>query len=68
MEHIKLKVEGMSCNHCKTAIEHALKELGAKGEVDLDNKSVSVNYDQEKANVSLIKKQIEELGYDVVVR
>ncbi|RXT15338.1 copper chaperone CopZ [Ammoniphilus sp. CFH 90114] len=65
MTNVTLKVEGMSCGHCVTAVEGALKELGAQGKVDLSAKSVEVQYDESKVSLETIKEAIEDQGYDV---
>lgn len=61
-----LKVEGMSCGHCVKAVEGAVQEVGANGKVDLEKKTVSVEYDEGKVTLASIKEAIEEQGYDVV--
>ncbi|WP_019534671.1 copper ion binding protein [Paenibacillus ginsengihumi] len=66
MQHITLKVEGMSCGHCVSAVEGALKELGASGQVDLAAKTVTVQYDESKLQLDAIKAAIEDQGYEVV--
>ena len=66
MQNITLKVEGMSCGHCVNSIEGALKEIGAKGKVNLSNAKVDVEYDNEKLTLDAIKETIEEQGYTVV--
>ena len=32
---VKLKIEGMHCNHCAAKVEAALKALGCKAEIDV---------------------------------
>lgn len=66
MSNVKLKVEGMSCGHCVNSIEGALKKIGATAKVDLNAKSVSVDFDEAKLSLAAIKETIEEQGYDVV--
>jgi copper chaperone len=68
VEQITLKVEGMSCGHCKAAVEKALKGIaGVQGaEVDLDAKVVKVSYDADKTGKSDLTKAITDAGYDVV--
>lgn len=65
MKHVKLTVEGMSCNHCVVSIEGAVKELGAVGKVDLTNKTVDVTFDDAQVSLDKIKEAIEDQGYDV---
>ncbi|PKM88951.1 MAG: copper resistance protein CopZ [Firmicutes bacterium HGW-Firmicutes-12] len=65
MEQKVLQVEGMSCNHCKMNIEKALQGIGVKVNVDLESKSVSIEYDPLKIKVEQIINEIEEQGYTV---
>lgn len=66
MEKTVLKVEGMSCSHCVQAVEGTLREIGAKGEVDLESGTVQVEYDNARLSLQQIKDAIEEQGYTVV--
>lgn len=60
-------VEGMSCNHCKNAVESAVKALPgiAFAEVNLAAKNLTVEFDETKVTLSEIKKAVEEEGYTV---
>ncbi|MCZ8515043.1 copper chaperone CopZ [Paenibacillus filicis] len=66
MKNVTLKVEGMSCGHCVNSVEGAVKKLGASGKVDLNAKSVTVEFDESKVSLEAIKEAIEDQGYDVV--
>ncbi|THF72867.1 copper ion binding protein [Cohnella fermenti] len=66
MSNITLKVEGMSCGHCVSAVEGAVGKLGASAKVDLAGKSVAIEYDESKTSVASLKEAIEDQGYDVV--
>jgi copper chaperone len=66
MQNVTLQVEGMSCQHCVSSVEKALKEVGATGEVNLAAKSVAVQFNESKVKLEAIKEAIEEQGYDVV--
>lgn len=66
MEKSIIKVNGMSCNHCKMAIEKALKAIDVEAEVDLENKSVRVTYDSQKVDIAKIEDVIDDQGYEVV--
>ncbi len=67
-QQLVLKVEGMTCNHCKMAVEHAVRQLAGveSADVDLKNKTVTVRYDADKVSVQQMKEAIAEEGYDVV--
>ena len=65
MNQTILKVEGMTCNHCKMRAEKAL--LGVNGvekvKVDLETKEAIVTGDVKRAN---LVSAIEKAGYSVV--
>jgi copper chaperone len=65
MQTVKLNVEGMTCGHCVNSVEKAVKEIGAKANVDLGGKTVTVEYEESKVTIEAIKEAIEEQGYDV---
>lgn len=61
-------VEGMSCNHCKMAVE---KEVGAlpgmiSAQVELAEKKLKVEYDEEKTGPQAIRLAVEEAGFAAV--
>ncbi|PWK14479.1 copper chaperone CopZ [Tumebacillus permanentifrigoris] len=67
MEQITLKVEGMSCGHCKAAVESALQQAGVnQASVNLETGTVEVHYDPQKLSVGQLRDTIEDAGYDVV--
>jgi len=68
MEKLILKVDGMSCEHCKNAITKAVSALPGVSsvDIDLDKKTVTVQHDPALATLEKIKSAITELDYDVV--
>ncbi len=62
-----LTVEGMSCGHCKNAVEKAVKGLPgvSVAEVDLAAKSLIVEFDENVTSFAEIKAAIEDAGYTV---
>ncbi len=60
-------VEGMSCNHCKMAVEKEVKALPGmlSATVDLAAKMLSVEYDEGKTSPAAIKAAVEEAGFTV---
>lgn len=68
MNTTSIKVEGMTCGHCKSAVEGALGKLSGvgKAEVDLSANEVSVEYEEDKVTVEKMTEAIEDQGYDVV--
>ncbi|ANB61873.1 copper chaperone CopZ [Anoxybacillus amylolyticus] len=67
MMTITLRVQGMTCGHCKAAVTNALQELDgvSRVEVHLQEGTVDVDYDETKVSVEKLKEAIEEQGYDV---
>ena len=65
MENIVYKIEGMSCNHCKMAVEDAIKEVsGVTGvEVNLEKGEAKVSG---TPDFSSIAKAVDEAGFKVV--
>ncbi|PKH10342.1 copper chaperone CopZ [Planomicrobium sp. MB-3u-38] len=63
-----LKVQGMSCGHCVSAVETGVGELEGVSSVTVDLKKgeVAVDYDTGKISLNEIQEAIEEQGYDVV--
>ena len=65
--HAVLNVPTVSCNHCKMAIEGAVKALDGIDAVDVDvqAKSVSVEFDAQSVSLDTIEAAVREEGYDV---
>jgi len=65
--HVVLNVPSVSCNHCKMAIEGAVKALDGIDAVDVDVSAMSVSVDFDAENVSLdaIETVVREEGYEV---
>ncbi len=61
-----LKIEGMSCGHCKATVEKALNSIpGVNAEVDLEKKQASVTY-PDGIDVEQLKKAVTDAGYEVI--
>ena len=60
-----IKVEGMSCGHCKMAVKKAAESVEGvqKADVDLQNRQVVVEYNEGKVNIEKVKAAIKEAGY-----
>lgn len=58
-------IEGMTCGHCTSSVESALKKIEnvSKVSVDLENKSALVEGDN--LEDSKLREAIEEIGFDV---
>lgn len=64
----ELNVEGMSCDHCTTAVKNSLTALdGVENvRVDLSAKRVTVRYDESKTRLVDIKQTLMGEGYAVM--
>jgi len=62
-----LNVPGMSCGHCKAAVEGELNALRGmeKANADVATGTVEVYYDESKVGTEDLKSAIEEAGYTV---
>ncbi|MBX2842117.1 MAG: permease [Flammeovirgaceae bacterium] len=64
MENVTIKVNGMTCNHCKMNVEKNLSQLDGieKSEVDLSSSSVAISGNN--LDFNKIKTKVEEIGYE----
>ena len=62
-----VKVEGMTCGHCKSSVEKAVRGLPGvlAAEVDLAGKTLTVEFDSKKSTLAEIKKTVEDIGFEV---
>ncbi len=66
MKYVKYKVLGMSCGHCKAAVEGELDKLqSVASNADVDRGIVEVSYDEGQTSEEQLKYAIEEAGYTV---
>lgn len=67
MASAKLKIAGMTCDHCRQTVEKALKSVGGTWGVAvfLDEGEAEVDYDEQKASVDLHIRAVEGAGYGV---
>lgn len=65
MEKQVVTVEGMSCSHCKNAVEKAVRILEgvAAAEVDLGAKTLTVEFEAAKISLTAIKAAVAEEGF-----
>lgn len=62
-----MKIEGMSCNHCKMRVENALSALDGveKVEVNLELKQAVLEMTNDVEN-SILTEVVDDAGYEVV--
>lgn len=62
----RFDVEGMSCGHCKAAIEGELGNLlSVNASADVEGGVVDVSYDEARIGTDQLKEAIEKAGYTV---
>ncbi len=68
MAKVIIGVEGMSCNHCKMAVEKELKSLqGVKDAVvSLESKNAEIEYDENMVDIEKLRQAIKDAGYTPV--
>jgi copper chaperone len=67
MTEARFEVTGMSCGHCKAAVEGELNRLSGveRANADVGNGTVEVTYDEGTVTPEDLKGAIEEAGYTV---
>lgn len=70
MKKVSITVNGMTCEHCKRAVEEGLKKLeGVKEvEVNLQEKLATLTYDETRITMDDIYNEIKEIGYEPVIK
>lgn len=65
MKEIKLKIEGMHCTGCSNRLEKVLNNIEGvtSAQVNFDEKSAIVNFDEGKVTIEEIKENIEDAGF-----
>ncbi len=69
METLKLKVEGMTCNHCEMTVSKALRSVSGVKDVEVSHKtnSAKINVKKGKVKIEKLIKAIESAGYKASV-
>ena len=63
-----LKVEGMTCQHCVQTVSETVGKMAGiqKGEVNLEQKLVNVEFEESLSTIDDISAQIVEAGFEIV--
>lgn len=64
MESIKVKVEGMNCNHCKMSVESNLKKLKNVKSINADVNNDEVEIVGDDIDLKLIEDTVNDLGFE----
>ena len=63
----RVKIKGMSCNHCVMAVTKALEEIEGIKDVQVDLSSGEATYGEVKAiDENVVKEKIKQAGYEVI--
>lgn len=67
MTDARFNVTGMSCGHCKAAVEDELNKIDGveRSNVDIERNTVEVTYDESRVAPERLTKAIEDAGYNV---
>ncbi|GBQ28475.1 heavy-metal-associated domain-containing protein [Gluconacetobacter azotocaptans] len=67
METATLKIEGMTCNGCVSAVKKALERTDgvSSADVALDTGNARVTYDATRTTPARLRAAVEDAGYDV---
>ena len=63
MEHLNLKIDGMSCGHCVARVEKTLKKLDGVNVNRIDVGSADILYDPAKTPFAKIREALDDAGY-----
>ena len=62
----ELSIEGMNCGHCSNAVDKALRAVSGVREVSVDLAGKKATVEAENVTDDLLKKAVEDAGYQVV--
>lgn len=62
---LKVKVEGMTCNNCKSKVENAVKALANVKNVKVNLEKKIAYIEGENIDFEVVKKNIEKLGFQI---
>ena len=68
MKKIKLKINGMSCQHCVKTVTDALTEVVGvqRAKVNLRKGEAVVRFDETRTATTVLKSAITEAGFEVL--
>jgi copper chaperone len=66
MSNIKLKIDGMSCQHCVMNVKKQVDAVGGVNSSDVSVGSANVTFDEDKTGREAIVNAVQSAGYRVV--
>lgn len=66
MANAKLRVTGMTCGHCQSKVEKALKGVSGvySAVVDLPDAEAEVDFEDDRVTVAQLIGAVQQAGYD----
>lgn len=64
MEHLRLEIRGMMCDHCVTTVERALRAMPGVHVRDVQMGSAELDYDPREATEREILDAVGDEGYE----
>ena len=62
-----VKINGMSCNHCATAVTGALNEIDGIKDPKVDLSKGEATFEEERpVDLNTVREKIKKAGYEVV--
>jgi copper chaperone CopZ len=65
--NIELTVSGMTCGHCKTAVEGALKRVNGVSNVEVDLAHGAARVQGERVDLEALLAAVQDEGYTAAV-
>ena len=63
MQHLTLRIDGMSCGHCVARVEKALSRLDGVHVRRVDVGAAEIDYDPARTPFAQIRQAIDDAGY-----
>lgn len=64
---MKVKIEGMSCNHCVSSIQKKISNIEGVNSVDVNFDGKYANIEGENVDPGYVVEQINALGYNATL-
>jgi len=63
----RIKIKGMSCNHCVMSVTKTLSEIDGIKNVKVDLKGGEATFDEVKpVDMAVVRERLKKAGYEVV--
>ena len=66
MERMTMKIDGMTCGHCVSAVDKALRKVDGVAVEKVDIGSATVSFDPTEVSEARIAEAVNDEGYPVV--